>query len=184
MFDRQYTRRESRLKRLCEEQLRGIEISDPYAVDEICRQLAMKRGRPLYLHELPETGGVNAPCGMVLSFDTEDHIFHVAATSHRHRAQIVRHELAHLLLGHADGNESVISSLMTALPGEVDPSTVLAALGRTSYDSETEFDAEIAASCLGELARNLAHSGREPSRFGAVSRLEDALVHPRKNRRS
>ncbi|MGW9410589.1 secondary metabolite protein [Streptomyces diastaticus] len=184
MFKRQFARREAQLRRLCEEQLRGIEISDPYAVDEICRQLAVKRGRPLHLHELPETGGANAPCGIVLSFDHGDYVFHVAATSERHRAQIVRHELAHLLLGHAGNNESVVRSLLGVLPDGVDPSAVLSALGRTSYDSETEYDAEMAASCLGELFHDLAHSGRERGRSGVVARLDDALVHPRRNRRS
>ncbi|MFJ4966863.1 secondary metabolite protein [Streptomyces sp. NPDC088729] len=184
MFNRQFARREARLRRLCQEQLRGIEISDPDAVDDICQQLATKRGRPLYLHELPETGGVNAPCGMVLSFDHGDYIFHVAATSDRHRAQIVRHELAHLMLGHAGSNESVVESLLGVLPDGVDPSAVFAALGRTSYDSETEYDAEMTASCLGELFHDLAHSGRERGRSGAVARLDDALVHPRRNRRS
>ncbi|MFF8481929.1 hypothetical protein [Streptomyces antibioticus] len=108
----------------------------------------------------------------------------MAAASERHRAQIVRHELAHLLLGHAGNNASVIDSLLGVLPSGVDPSAVLAALGRTSYDSETEYDAEMAASCLGELFEELAHSGRDRGLSGAMSRLDDALVHPRRNRRS
>ncbi|CAL9585928.1 hypothetical protein SUDANB106_05141 [Streptomyces sp. enrichment culture] len=184
MFNRRYARREARLRKQCQEQLRGIEISDPYAVDEICRQLAIRRDRPLHLHELPDPGGSNAPCGIVLSFDSGDHIFHIAATSERHRAQIVRHELAHLLLGHAGNNASIAESLQGVLPQGVDPSAVVAALGRTSYDTETEYDAEMAASCLGELFEELAHSGRDKGRSGAISRLDDALVHPRRNRRS
>ncbi|MFD5163475.1 secondary metabolite protein [Streptomyces hawaiiensis] len=184
MFNRRYARKEAQLRRQCEEQLRGIEISDPYAVDEVCRQLAVRRGRPLHLHELPDLGGVNAPCGLMISFDSGDHIFHVAATSERHRAQIVRHELAHLLLGHASENTSVVESLLSVMPQGVDPSAVITALGRTSYDSETEYDAEMAASSLGELFEELAYSGRESGRPGAMTRLEDALVHPRRNRRS
>ncbi|MBN3932978.1 secondary metabolite protein [Streptomyces verrucosisporus] len=184
MFNRRYARKEARLRRKCEEQLRGIEISDPYAVDEICHQLAVKRGRPLYLHELPDPGGVNAPCGLVISFESGDHIFHVAAVSERHRAQIVRHELAHLLLGHTSENASVVESLLSVMPQGVDASAVLTALGRTSYDSEAEYDAELAASSLGELFEELAHSGRAPGRSGAVTRLDDALAHPRRNRRS
>ncbi|MFM9463289.1 MAB_1171c family putative transporter [Streptomyces scabiei] len=70
MFNRRYARKEAQLRRQCEEQLQGIEISDPYAVDEICRQLAVRRGRPLHLHELPDLGGVNAPCGLMISFDS------------------------------------------------------------------------------------------------------------------
>ncbi|MEU2133631.1 secondary metabolite protein [Streptomyces sp. NPDC018352] len=184
MFNRRYARREALLRKRCEEQLRGIEISDPYAVDEICRQLAIRRKRPLHLHQLPETGGVNTPCGIVIALADGDHIFHVAATSERHRAQIVRHELAHLLLGHADGAASVVESLLSIMPEGVEPSAVLSAFGRTSYDSETEYDAEMAASCLGELFEDLAHSGRGEGRPGAVARLDDALVHPRRNRRS
>ncbi|MFF3501187.1 secondary metabolite protein [Streptomyces sp. NPDC003247] len=184
MFNRRYARKEARLRRQCEEQLRGIEISDPYAVNEVCHQLAVKRGRPLHLHELPDMGGVNAPCGLMISFETGDHIFHVAATSERHRAQIVRHELAHLLLGHSSENAGVVESLLSIMPESVDPLAVLTALGRTSYDSETEYDAEVAASALGELFEELAHSGREPGRPGTITRLDDALVHPRRNRRS
>ncbi|MFJ2509850.1 secondary metabolite protein [Streptomyces griseoviridis] len=183
MSNRRYARREARLRQQCEDQLQGIEISDPCAVDEVCRQLAIKRGRPIHLHELPEAGGANSPCGIVISFESEDHIFHVGATSERHRAQIVRHELAHLLLGHAGGDDAV-KSLLAVLPDEIHPSAVIAALGRTSYDSETEYDAEVAASCLGELFDDLAHSGRGSGRPGATSRLDDALVHPRRNRRS
>lgn len=184
MFNRRYARREAQLRRQCEVQLQGIEIPDPYAVDEICHQLAIRRGRPLHLHELPDRGGVDTPCGIVLAFDSEDHIFHVAATSERHRAQIVRHELAHLLLGHAGDNVSVVESLLSIMPESIDPSAVLTALGRTSYDSETEYDAEMAATCLGQLFQELAHSGRDKGRSGAMARLDDALVHPRKNRRS
>ncbi|MFD8847663.1 secondary metabolite protein [Streptomyces sp. NPDC059604] len=184
MFKRPYARRESRLRRQCEEQLRGVEISDPYAVDEVCRQLAIRRDRPLHLHELPELGGANAPCGIVLAFEREDHIFHVAATSERHRAQVVRHELAHLLLGHAGGPDTVVKSLLAVLPASVDPTAVLSALGRTSYDSEQEYDAEMAAMCLGELLQDLAHSGRDEGRSGVTARLDDALVHPRRDRRA
>ncbi|MFJ4572122.1 hypothetical protein ACIP4W_11935 [Streptomyces sp. NPDC088846] len=96
----------------------------------------------------------------------------------------MRHELAHLLLGHAGDNASVVESLLSIIPEAIDPSAVLTALGRTSYDSETEYDAEMAASCLGQLFQELAHSGRAPGRSGAMARLDDALVHPRRNRRS
>ncbi|MFJ6017597.1 secondary metabolite protein [Streptomyces sp. NPDC092952] len=183
MFKRRYAQREAQLRRRCEEQLSGIEISDPYAVDEICSQLAISRQRPVYLHELPEVGGANAPCGIVLAFESEDHIFHVAATSQRHRAQIVRHELAHLLLGHAESG-TVAESLLAVMPETIDPSAVVSALGRTSYETDLEYDAEVAATALGELFADLAHSGRGEGRPDAVARLDDALVHPRRNRRS
>lgn len=184
MFSRRYARKQAQLRQRCEEQLKGIDISDPYAVDDICRQLAARRGRPLHLHELPDLGGADAPCGLMFAFDTEDHIFHVAATSDRHRAQIVRHELAHLLLGHASENTSVAEALLAILPQGVEPTAVHNALARTSYDTQTEYDAELAASFLGELFEEMAHSGRQPGRPGVMARLDDALVHPRKNRRS
>ncbi|MDV9195667.1 hypothetical protein [Streptomyces sp. Wh19] len=79
---------------------------------------------------------------------------------------------------------SVVESLLSIMPEGIDPSAVLTALGRTSYDSETEYDAEMAATCLGQLFQELAHSGRDKGRSGAMARLDDALVHPRKNRRS
>ncbi|MFJ7997539.1 secondary metabolite protein [Streptomyces sp. NPDC096310] len=149
-------------------------------MDEICDQLALKRGRPLHLHELPDLGSVNAPCGLMIAFDVSDHIFHVAATSERHRAQIVRHELAHLLLGHTSENTGIVESLQSIMPQGVAPEAVLTALGRTSYDSETEYDAELAASYLGGLFEELAH----PGPANAMTRLDDALGHPRRNRRS
>ncbi|MGW0137499.1 hypothetical protein [Streptomyces calvus] len=96
----------------------------------------------------------------------------------------MRHELAHLLLGHAGDNTSIVESLLGALPEGVAPSAVVTALGRTSYGTEAEYDAEMAASCLGELFEELAHSGRDTGRSGAMSRLDDALAHPRRNRRA
>lgn len=184
MYHRRARAHAAQLRGQCAEQLQGIEITHPHAVEEVCRQLAAKRGRSLHLHALPDRGGINAPCGLIVSFADADHIFHVTATSERHREQIIRHELAHLLLGHSNGDGNVIEALLSVLPDEVDPAAVVNALGRTSYDSTREYDAELAASYLGELFEDLAVQSQARGRQGAMARLDDALGHPRKDRRS
>ncbi|MEN8654365.1 secondary metabolite protein [Streptomyces sp. 21So2-11] len=174
------------LRKLCIEQLRGVELPHALTIEEICLRISVKRGRPLHLHQLPELGGVNAPCGVIVSFDSGDHIFHAAATSERHREQIIRHELAHYLLEHNGnglGGGDLVGALLAALPAGVEPEAVLSVLGRTSYDTEQERDAELAASILGELFQELAVSDLQ-GRDARLERLDDAFAYPRKDRRS
>ncbi|MEU5833993.1 MULTISPECIES: hypothetical protein [Streptomyces] len=93
-------------------------------------------------------------------------------TSKRHREQIIRHELAHMLLGHHVTSDT--SAIVAVLSHLIDPDKIRAAFGRASYDTQQERDAELAASFLGEIIDNL------PADNAGDNGLDDVLAHPRK----
>lgn len=174
--------REQRLRDICETQLQGVRIPRPLDIDQLCVNLAVKRGRPLIIHELPDLGGAEAPCGLWAAFPNEDHIWHAKAISQRHRTQIIKHELGHMFLGH-QSDQTV--ALIAALPPEIDPARVHKIFGRTGYASQREHDAELAASVLNEIIDNLpADVSSSDARGDLFARADDALKYPRKNRRS
>lgn len=181
MYNRRDRAHAAQLREQCESQLEGIRISHPSAVGEVCEQLAAKRGRPIDLHPLPELGGNHAPCGVIVSLETRDYVFYVTATSERHREQIIRHELAHLLLGHSNGDQ-LLAEILSIMPEGIDPSAVVEMLGRTSYDSDKEHDAELAAYFLGEIFEEIAAAESAPGREGTIARLDGILAHPRRGR--
>jgi len=167
------TRKVRRLQRECREALRGIFLENPSDVDELCQAISLKRGRPLRVEPLPEIEAADAPCGIWLELQDTDFIFHEAAASRRHRNQIVRHELAHLLLNHRS-NRAVEELAAAALP-EADARGIQRALGRTAYNCEQEEEAEIAATIMIDILRRNHLADQTPGRSGIITRLGRAL---------
>ncbi|AZM56388.1 secondary metabolite protein [Streptomyces sp. WAC 01529] len=171
--------REQRIRDICETQLQGVRVSRPLDIDQLCASLAVKRGRPLILHELPDLVGADAPCGLWLAFPDEDHIWHAKAVSQRQRTQVIKHEIGHVLLDHRSDQ---VAALLAALPPEIAPERVQRIFGRTSYADEREHDAELAASVLDEVIDNMP-ADTSSSWHSLVARADDALKYPRENRR-
>lgn len=171
--------REARLWRTCETALEGVRLQRPFTVDSFCEALAAKRGRPIVLREMPDGGQLGAPCGLWVAYRHEDHIWHVKATSQRHRGQVILHEIAHMLLDHQ--SDAGRSGLLAALPPEISPARVRRVFGRTDYSTEQEHDAELAGSILDEIIDSLP-TARSTSREGLVTRVDEAMAHPRKYR--
>ncbi|MBA5224538.1 MULTISPECIES: hypothetical protein [Streptomyces] len=108
---------------------------------------------------------------MWLATDKADHILHEEATSPLHRDHIVLHEVSHMLLGHSSLlNGGVVGALFT----EVDPTAVTAMLGRTSYGTGDERDAEVLAGLIAHRA-GLLDNVAKPMPSGVLQRLDDAL---------
>jgi len=170
--------RELRLRRTCENALHGIEVQRPFSVESFCEALSVKRGRRIVLRELPEGNGLNAPCGLWVAFADEDHIWHVPATSQRHRVQVILHEIGHMLLNHS--GDSGVSALLGALPPEISPARVRAVFGRTDYSTDQEHDAELTGSILGEIVDALP-TVPVSSRGSLLDRVDATMIHPRRN---
>ncbi|MBA0053670.1 secondary metabolite protein [Streptomyces sp. AJS327] len=171
-----YRRREEELRSMCQRELDGIRLPQrDFTIEEFCTRLSELRGRRLVLRELPDSGGVNAPCGLWVSFAETDVIFHAAGTSERHREQIIRHELAHMLLGHRVATDT--AALVREFPAHIDPEAVRRVFGRVAYDSERERDAELAAMILQELIAELPTDIENVHQKVATS-LDDVLTHP------
>jgi hypothetical protein len=171
--------REVRLKRTCEKALDGVRLQRPFTIESFCEALAAKRVRRIVLREMPDAGGVNTPCGLWIAYEHEDHIWHVKATSQRHRSQVILHEIAHMLLDHQSDVDS--PGLLAALPPEISPARIRRAFGRTDYSAEQEHDAELAGSILDEIIDSLP-TARSTSRDGLFTRVDEAMAHPRRYR--
>ena len=152
------------LRRQCERQLRGIRIPDPFDLDAFCEEIAARRGRPLLRTPVPGLAA-EAPCGLWVGTAHADHVFYDPGTSPLHAEHIVLHELAHILCGH-----SGITGALPQLFPDLDPATVTKVLGRVSYTSAQEREAEMMASLIrGRSPRPPRTTlGRVASAFGFV----------------
>jgi hypothetical protein len=136
------------LRRQCERRLRGIRKPSPFDIDAFCAEVAARRGRPLIRR--PVAGlSADAPCGLWIGTAEADHVFYDPGTSPLHAEHIVLHELAHILSGHA-GADGALARLFP----DLDPRTVHRVLGRVSYTTAQEREAEMMASLIrGRSAR-------------------------------
>ncbi|MET8980855.1 hypothetical protein ABZX85_35165 [Streptomyces sp. NPDC004539] len=125
------------------------------------------------MESLPTIEAADAPCGIWLELPDTDFIFHEAAASRRHRSQIVRHELAHLLLNHR--SDRTVEALAASALSEADAHRIQRALGRTAYNSEQEEEAEIAATIMVGILRHSHPGDLAPGRPGIITRLARAL---------
>ena len=153
------------LRRRCERRLRGIRIPNPFDLDAFCTEVEARRGRPLLRRAVPGLSS-GAPCGLWIGTGQADHVFYDPGTSPLHAEHIVLHEVAHILMGHAlsspgvgqlapsepepDGGDSALARLLP----DLDPATVTRVLGRVSYSTAQEREAEMMASLIrGRSAR-------------------------------
>jgi hypothetical protein len=152
------------LRRRCERLLKGIRIPHPFDLDAFCAEVAARRGRPL--HRRPVHGlSAGAPCGLWVATGEADHVFYDPGTSPLHAEHIVLHELAHILSGHSIG--TIGGDGLAVLFPDLDPSTVRRVLGRVSYTTAQEREAEMMASLI------RARSERPPGT--TLGRVADAF---------
>lgn len=160
------------MRQKCEAKLRALTLPRPFALDSFCEMLARRRGRPLRLLPMP---GVNAaPCGLWVSTDETDYVFHQVATTPLHQEHIILHELAHMIFDHAALREPAERVQSRLLPG-LDPEMVATVLARTAYTTEQELEAETLADLIGGRAqRRLVPSGADQT----FVRARDVLGPP------
>jgi hypothetical protein len=139
---------EARLRRQLRRKLRALDIEAPVSVRELARRMGTQQGKPIRLIEYPLP--VPGPFGLWLSTPSADYVLYQAKTTADHQDQIIAHELGHLISGHAsdEQDDAVWQQFMPDVP----PEMVRRALRRTSYDTDTEREAETAATILLEAA--------------------------------
>jgi hypothetical protein len=161
-----------RLRRHCERLLQGIPIPHPFDLAEFCQGIARLRGRRLRLQPVPGLSST-APCGLWISVPAADYIFFDPDTSRLHAEHIVLHELGHMLGGHSISLDVGHSTLSRLMP-DLDPKTVARVLGRVSYTTSQEQEAEMLASLIRARAVR-GRPGESGSRRDALGRLADVL---------
>lgn len=129
------------LRRRCERRLLGIRIPNPFDLDEFCAEVSQRRARPLIRRAVPGLSA-GAPCGLWIGTAEADHVFYDPGTSPLHAEHIQLHEVAHILMGHTLGDG------LAGLFPDLDPAMVARVLGRVSYSTAQEREAEMAASLI------------------------------------
>ncbi len=69
----------------------------PWSVDELCRRVAARRGRPMLLHALTIPA---LPFGLWYDDGHCDHIIYRAGIANYHRDHVILHEMCHMLARH------------------------------------------------------------------------------------
>lgn len=155
-----------RLRRGCEARLRGLQLpAGAAAMVDIVAHMAARRGRPIHLR--PFAMHSAGPSGAWLPTETADYIFYAAATSPRHQAQIVGHELGHMACEHTAAAHGVLTSLPLLSLGAAE-----IMLAREAYTSDEEREAE-------QMADLLVSYLERPAGTVGGDRLEAALRHQR-----
>jgi hypothetical protein len=137
------------VKQRCAAAIHEIGIPVPFDLGEFCARLERHRGRSIRLVAVPAR--LDAPSGLWVSTADTDYIYHPEGISPLHRAHIVLHEISHMLLGHLGGPRDG-GHLADLLAPDLSDGLARLILGRSSYTSAEEHDAEIMASLLLERA--------------------------------
>lgn len=155
--------------------MRGLELDLPLDVTQLCDRYGERRGRPIRLiaHPLP----VGVPNGIWLAAEDGDYFFHQANTSKLHRDQIVIHEFGHLIAGHQVlGDIGDLSAAVAAGgaggPGDDESE---AALRRTCYSDDREWEAEMLASMILSWAEDATTAVGSTSDDGELRGLQKLL---------
>jgi hypothetical protein len=154
----------------CRARLAGLDLPRPFDLAAFADRVGRDRGRPLRRIALPLP--VDGPRGLCLSTRDADYVVYEQATSPVHQEHIVLHEICHLLCGHTDRGSLGAEHARLLFPS-LDPAVVGRVLGRSSYTTEEEQEAELLASMI----RQAAGDARPPVPAAAddLRRLESGL---------
>jgi hypothetical protein len=118
----------------------------------------------------------SGPCGLWVATDIADYLFYERSTSRLHQDLIILHEVGHLILEHRSAE--VLDGELAGVLG-LDPELVGRVLGRMTYSSEEEQEAEMIASLvLVRTVRDPLPSRRppDPDMAAKLARVQAALT--------
>lgn len=149
--------------RQCRQLARHLPLPDPWRVEDLCAQIAMRRGRPIRALGRPARG--DSITATLLATDTADYIFYREDLRGLHRDHAICHELGHLLAGH--GADAATAVSVRALESMV--------LKRScDYGTQREREAEaVADTIMQRVTRRL--SAQDAPRRNILRGFGDAL---------
>ena len=109
----------------------NLQLGSTFTLDELVQAIQTRRHRRLLVRELKELNTSDGICAIWLTRDTDDIVLHAHTESTLHRQQFVLHELAHLILGHCDGEDCAAVDML--LP-DIPPDTIARLLRRQDLD--------------------------------------------------
>ena len=138
----------------------GLQLGNTFTFDDLRDTIEDRRHRRLRVVELADLDARDGLCAALISTDAEDFVLHARSDSALHRQQFVLHELAHMILGHGEGDGCAVGEVL--LPN-IPPYTRGRLLRRQDLDSETEIAAEsladrLAAGIRGSVFAESAYS--------------------------
>lgn len=171
--------RDRRIRRRVKQLINELELPPGFDIEELCRRLGERRGRPIHLLALSMPP--DSPCGMWVSTPAFDAIFYAADTSRTHQELIISHEIGHILCGHVSAPVLSEETARLLLP-DLDPALVQRTLGRTNYTGQQEREAET----MGTLLLRRAHqpvdvevaTALDAGQVEVYGRLRHSLEHP------
>lgn len=141
-----------------------LELGEAFSFAALVATVEQRRGRTIRIVELEELGHEANLCALLVELEAEDLIFHAPTESQLHRQQFVLHELAHLLLGHIDGEDLRVPDFL--LP-DIPPATRRRLLRRQNLSDPNEVAAESLADHLAAAIRlSTTHDTRFLEIFG------------------
>ncbi|MBV9024166.1 MAG: hypothetical protein JO362_10325 [Streptomycetaceae bacterium] len=165
------------LHRWLRHELRDLGIQPPLDVEELCRALGERRGRPIVLRPSPlEKPG---PSGMWIDMHHMDVILYQQETTRLHQEHIILHEVGHILVAEdeqadaeqadeeqeaADDYDDCVEDWAALVPA-LDPALVRRVARRCSYNDGEECEVELAATIILEWS-------------SVMDRLTPASDHP------
>ncbi|MFI9804260.1 regulator component [Streptomyces sp. NPDC052301] len=152
------------LQRRCSAILRDLGVRRSLPFEAVLERVEELRERPLVLRELPEQIAETGVCGLWLGTDDADYVFYEARTAPLHRQHIILHEIGHVLCDHHRGVTGRAEDLTVPPLGDLQPSAIKRLMGRTSYTTSEEQEAEMIAS----LIQSAGKAGRAAGPLGRL----------------
>lgn len=156
------TIRSTGLQRRCRDLAKTLDIPEPFELHEFLTRLQRQRQREIRLMPMAVGMDADAPSGMWISSATTDYVFFDAGAEPPRRQQIIFHEVSHVLFGHTGGLAVNDGDLAAFLLPDLPASLITRLLGRESYDTEEEREAEALATVLLQRAAARARRHRAP----------------------
>ncbi len=90
----------------------GLQLGNTFTFDDLLRSVQDQRHRRLRVIELANLDTHDGLCALWLATDTDDLVLHARTDSTLHRQQFVLHELAHMILGHCEGDDCTVDGAL------------------------------------------------------------------------
>lgn len=145
---------ERRLQKQYQPLVDGLDIPDPWDVEEFCRRLGAQRGREILLQPLPPMAGLHEICGLWYPLPEADLICIKPYSSPWARDFNTLHECGHMLKNHEPSPALglIAAGLKTWMHPQYDSGEMAKILMRGRFDDPIERETDILAGLIEERA--------------------------------